>query len=160
MDFLGANGTGSKKDGWLVYNNDDASAGIGGYTPQIRFAEAGDDNEVGGALAATALTQLVLPPSLIGQSSKADAFCVVVSAVDKLGNESGLPDADAACKSATDYETEGDDGTPEYAAGLLAGVDTQVPTIVFSPTSPKENAASLIEFQVRCGGRGVRDSHC
>ena len=77
VDFLGANGTGSKKDGWLVYNNDDASAGVGGYTPQIRFAEAGDDNEVGGALAATALTQLVLPPTLAGQSSKPDAFCVV-----------------------------------------------------------------------------------
>ena len=43
VDFVGENGTGSKKNGWLVYNNDNASAGVGGYTPQLRFALKPDD---------------------------------------------------------------------------------------------------------------------
>ena len=145
-----------KRDGWLIYNDDsednDADDGVGGYTPQIRFAEAGDDDEVGGALAATALTQLVLPPTLAGQSSKADAFCVVVSAVDLLGNESKLPDADDDCVSAEDYDVD--------SAGLLAGVDLQAPTIAFSPATPKENAATMRNFQVQLAdeGSGIREN--
>ena len=48
---------GSKKDGWLVYNNDNADDGVGGYTPQLRFAEwRMTDKEVGVALAATCLS--------------------------------------------------------------------------------------------------------
>ena len=145
-----------KKDGWLIYNNDsednDADDGVGGYTPQIHFAEAGDDDEVGGALAATALTQLVLPPTLAGQSSKADVFCVVVSAVDLLGNESKLPDADDDCVSAEDYDVD--------SAGLLAGVDLQASTIAFSPASPRENAATMRNFQVQLAdeGSGIREN--
>ena len=144
-----------KKDGWLIYNDDsednDAGNGVGGYTPQIRFAEAGDDDEVGGALDAPALTQLVLPPTLAGQSSKEDAFCVVVSAVDLLGNESKLPDADADCVSASAYDAD--------SAGLLAGVDLQEPTIAFSPASPKADARTMANFQVHLAdeGSGIRD---
>ena len=46
---------------------------------------------------------MVLPAlaALAGQSSKIDEYCVVVSAVDMLGNESKLPKADAeACVKA------------------------------------------------------------
>ena len=82
----------------------------------------------------------------------------MASAVDKLGNESGLPDADEACKSADEYETE-EDGETIYAAGLLAGVDTQVPTIIFTATSPKADATTLREFQVHVAdeGSGIRE---
>ena len=145
-----------KRDGWLVYNDKDtdnpASGGVGGYTPQIRFAESGDDNEVGGALAAPALMEVPAAAitALAGQSSKKDAFCVVASAVDLLGNESKLPDADADCVKADDYEADD--------AGILAGVDLQVPTIAFSPSSPKANAATMRDFQVQLAdeGSGIR----
>ena len=85
VNFTGEQGSGSKADGWLVYNDANAGVGVGGYTPQIRFAPAGTGNKVGGALAAPPLTQLVLPLNLAGQSSAANAFCVVVSAIDLLG---------------------------------------------------------------------------
>ena len=142
------------RDNWLNYG--DEGAGVGGYTAQIRFAESGDDDEVGGALAAPALPQLVLPPALAGQSSKPDHFCVVASAVDKLGNESDLPDADAACVSAEDYDAEDED----KSAGLLAGVDLQAPTIAFSPASPKADAATMRNFQVQLAdeGSGIREN--
>ena len=146
-----------KRDGWLIYNDDsednDADDGVGEYIPQIRFAEAGDDKEVGGALDATAHRQV--PPALAamaGQSSKADAYCVVVSAVDMLGNESKLPDADDDCVSAEDYDVD--------SAGLLAGVDLQAPTIAFSPASPKANAATMRNFQLQLAdeGSGIREN--
>ena len=145
-----------KRDGWFIYNDDsednDAGDGVGGYTPQIRFAEPGDDNEVGGALAATALTQFVVPPTLARQSSKENAFCVVVSAVDMLGNESKLPDADDDCVSVKDYDVA--------SAGLLAGVDLQAPTIAFSPASPKADAATMRNFQMQLAdeGSGIREN--
>ena len=158
VDFVGESGSGSKKDGWLVYNDEDASAGVGGYTPQLRFNFADSDKEVGVALAVPPSQNPVLPPDLIGSSSKKDALCVVVSAVDLLGNESKLPKADADCVKAADYETEEDDETT-YAAGLLAGVDLQAPTIAFSPSSPKADAATMRNFQVQLAdeGSGIRD---
>ena len=88
VDFLGEQKA-SNKDGWLNYNSDDA--GVGGYQPVLRYAEApssGDGLEE--ALAAPILTLANLP----GESKDADAYCAVVSAVDLLGNESDLPDAD------------------------------------------------------------------
>ena len=148
-----------KRDGWLIYHHDDnvdnaADDGVGEYTPRIRFAEAGADKKVGGALDAAFWTQLVLPPALAGKSSKANAYCVVVSAVDMLGNESKLPDADDDCVSAADYDAD----NPDKSAGLLAGVDLQEPTIAFSPQSPKENAATMENFQVQLAdeGSGIR----
>ena len=150
-----------KRDGWLIYHHDDnmdnlAADGVGEYTPRIRFAEAGDDDEVGGAVDATAWTQVVLPPALAGQSSKADEYCVVVSAVDMLGNESKLPDADDACVKASDYNATDADNS----AGLLVGVDLQDPTIDFSPASPKADAATMKDFQVQLAdeGSGIRDN--
>ncbi|MDE2823272.1 MAG: hypothetical protein OXK79_07180, partial [Chloroflexota bacterium] len=151
-----------KRDGWLVYNDgdddNDADDGVGGYMPQLRFAEAGDDEEVGGALAGPAHTQV--PASLLGvllageYSSKADEYCVVVSATDMLGNESKLPDADANCVSAANYDATDADNS----AGLLAGVDLQAPTIAFSPASPKANATTMRNFQVQVAdaGSGIR----
>ena len=157
VDFVGENGPGSKKDGWLVYNDADADAGVGGYTPQLRFNFA--DSDVGVALAVPPSQNPVLPPELIGSSSKKDAICVVVSAVDLLGNESKLPKADADCEPFNLYGTEAD-GETTYAAGLLAGVDLQAPTIEFSPTSPKENDKEMRDFQVHLAdeGSGIRET--
>ena len=92
----------------------------------------------------------MVPPAYAGESSKADELCVVVSAVDMLGNESKLPDADAACVKAEEYEVG--------SAGLLVGVDLQKPTIEFSPASPEENAATMRNFQVQLAdeGSGIR----
>ena len=96
-----------KKDGWLIYNDDNnADDGVGEYTPRIRAAKAAD-KKVGGALDAPVLTQDVVLPALAalaGQSSKMDEYCVVVSAVDMLGNESKLPKAAEACVTAEAYE--------------------------------------------------------
>ena len=144
-----------KRDGWLIYNDDsednNADDGVGEYTPKIRFAESGKDNKVGGALAALAVPQVVVPPALAGRSSKRDEYCVVVSAVDMLGNESKLPKAADSCVKAEDYEVG--------SAGLLVGVDLQAPTIEFSPASPKENAATMRNFQVQLAdeGSGIRE---
>ena len=140
-----------KRDGWLIYHDDDnmdnlAADGVGEYIPQIRFAESGDDNEVGGALDALAVAQVVVPPALAGRSSKTDEYCVVVSAVDMLGNESKLPKANDDCVTADAYEVG--------SAGLLVGVDLQKPTIVFSPASPEENAATMNNFQVQLADEG------
>ena len=161
VNFTGEQGSGSKKDGWLVYKDESADDGVGGYSPRIRFAEADSDKEVGVALAAPALSALVLPASLAGKSSKADAFCVVASAVDMLGNESDLPDADEDCVSHDAYATTtgtGEDATTTYAAGLLAGADLAPPTIAFSPASPKADATMMRNFQVQLAdvGSGIR----
>ena len=147
-----------KKDGWLIYNDDsednNADDGVGEYTPRIRAAKAAADKKVGGALAAPILTQDVVLPALAalaGQFSKTDEYCVVVSAVDMLGNESTLPKADEACVKADEYEVG--------SAGLLAGVDLQKPTIAFSPSSPEENAATMRNFTVQLDddeGSGIR----
>ena len=147
-----------KKDGWLNYNDDNADDGVGEYTPQIRFAESGDDNEVGGAVDALALTQDVVLPALAalaGQSSKTDEYCVVVSAVDMLGNQSKLPKADEDCVTAEVYAAADDD----KPAGLLVGWDLQEPTITFTAASPKANGTSLREFQVQVADEGskIRD---
>ena len=64
-----------------------------------------------------------------------------------LGNESKLPDADADCVKAADYEVG--------SAGLLVGVDLQQPTIEFSPASPEENAdTTMRNFQVQLADEG------
>ena len=86
--------------------------------------------------------------ALAGQYSKTDEYCVVVSAVDMLGNESKLPKAAEACVTAEAYEAG--------SAGLLAGVDLQEPTITFTAGGPKENGTSLEEFQVQVADEGSK----
>ena len=85
VDFGGEQKS-SNKDGWLTYNDDDA--GVGGYIPQLRYAEVPSSGDgLDEALVAPILTLANLP----GESD-ADEYCAVASAVDLLGNESGLPD--------------------------------------------------------------------
>ena len=81
VDFGGEQGS-RNKDGWLTFNDEDDS-GVGGYQPVLRYAEDGDIED---ARAAAPLSLANLP----GESD-ADAYCVVASAVDLLGNESSLP---------------------------------------------------------------------
>ena len=154
VNFTGENGTSSsKKDGWLDYNNTNAGDGVGGYTPRLRYALAPTNNKVSTAIAADPVTAVVLPPGVSG-ATKENALCVVVSAVDLLGNESKLPDADDACVSADDYDAD----EADMSAGLLAGVDVDAPTIKFSPSSPKANATTMRNFQVQVtdDGSGIR----
>ena len=86
VGFLGEQGA-KNKDGWLTYNDDD-DEGVGGYQPVLRYAEE-DGASIEDAIAASPLTLATLP-----RESDADAYCVVASAVDHLGNESSLPDED------------------------------------------------------------------
>ena len=156
VNFTGEQGSGAKKDGWLVYNDTDADAGVGGYMPRLRYAPKPSDGKVKAVLAADPVESVVLPPGLTGATKK-DALCVVVSAVDLLGNESKLPGATGDCKSAADYATTSD-ATTTYAAGLLAGVDLVAPAIKFSPASPKADDNVLRDFQVQAtdAASGVR----
>ena len=78
------------KNAWLTKGA--SEGGVGGYTPQLRFAAVptGKDG-LKEALVATAYQ--AVPPGVVADS-KANAYCVVASAVDKLGNESARPDED------------------------------------------------------------------
>ena len=89
VDFGGEYDMSKNENGWLIYNDDDADdSGVGGYMPVLRYAEE-DDESVEDAIAAEPLSLTNFP----GESKK-DGYCVVVSAVDALGNESDLPDED------------------------------------------------------------------
>ena len=132
------------KDGWLVYNEDEE--GVGGYAPQVRFSST-TPSIVDGACEATPNA----PPT---GPTKENAVCVIATAVDLLGNESGLPSAGSDCVTAANYVGMDDEGNTTYAAGIRAGLDVGAPTIQFSPASPKENASSLREFQVQVADAG------
>ena len=143
------------KDRWLAYNDAAAAAGVGGYIARLRYAEAPSNNQVSTALAADP------SDSLPSASTDEDEYCFVVSAVDLLGNESGLPDADKDCVSHGDYMADADSSSVSfgnYPAGLLAGVDLEAPTVRFTPGSPKANATSMKNFQVQVAdeGSGIR----
>ena len=132
-----------KRDGWLVYNDKDtdnpASAGIGGYMPQLRYSST-TPSIVDGARAAT-------PNVLPTAATKRDAVCVIATAVDLLGNESKLPAAGSGCATAEKYVADADG---DYPAGLRAGLDVTPPTIKFSGTSPTKNDRNLSsQFQLQ-----------
>ena len=78
------------KNAWLTKGTSDV--GVGGYTPQLRFAPVPEGKDgLKEALAATAYQ--AVPPGVVADSEP-NAYCVVASAVDKLGNESARPDED------------------------------------------------------------------
>ena len=141
VDFLGNYHKDRNKDGWLKFNRDDE--GVGGYAPQLRYSST-TPSIVDGARGATAN---VLPT----QPTRADAVCVIATAVDLLGNESSLPSAGSDCVKAANY-VEDEDG--DYPAGIRAGLDVSAPTIEFSPASPRANASSLKEFQLQVADAG------
>ena len=100
------------EDGWLTYNDADDEPGVGGYQPVLRYAEA-DNGSVEDAIAAAPLS----PTNLPGESEM-DAYCAVVSAVDALGNESGLPDEDdGTCVIAGTPDTDDTDDPTNDATG-------------------------------------------
>ena len=136
VDFLGEYKADKNEDGWLVYNEDEE--GVGGYAPQLRFSST-TPSIVDGARGATANALPTAP-------TRKDAACVIATAVDLLGNESKLPSAGTPCALADKYVPDEDD---DYPAGLRAGLDVSVPTIEFSPSSPKENGSELKNFQVQ-----------
>ena len=146
MDFLGKFHATRNKNAWLVYNEDEE--GVGGYLPQLRFSST-TPSIVDGAREAT-------PNALPTAPTKANAACVIATAVDLLGNESKLPSAGNACVTDDKYVgTEDDDGNTTYPAGLRAGLDVTAPTIEFSPASPKADASSLKEFQLQVADVGA-----
>ena len=141
VDFLGKYHKDRNKDGWLKYNED--KEGVGGYAPQLRYSST-TPSIVDGARGATAN---VLPT----EPTRANAVCVIATAVDLLGNESSLPSAGSDCVTAANYKAD-EDG--DYPAGIRAGLDVSAPTIDFSPASPRANASSLKEFQVEVADTG------
>ena len=152
-------------DGWLIYGATDG--GVGGNIVQL---QRGEDME--GALAATASSTPTLPET----SEKSDAYCFVASAVDDLGNRSKLPKEDDDCAKPGDYmdavtavEGMGDEGDDDYVApvdaaeakvfsSITAGVDTEAPTIEFTPNSLKDESRALTrayDLRVKDGGSGL-----
>ena len=147
------------KDGWLVYNEDDE--GVGGYSAQLRFSTT-TPTIVDGARGAA-------PNALPTEHTKANAACVIATAVDLLGNESKLPSAGKGCAMAEAYgmavdaldeavKSEDEDAIDEargdIPAGIRAGLDVTAPTIEFSTASPKADASSLKNFQVQVADAG------
>ena len=119
-------------ENWLVEGADE-TGGIGGYNMMLRM---GDDLEK--ALAASPSS------SLPAESADNESYCAIASATDDLGNESELPEDDAACRDAPDDADvlvgevwgHSDDGgtslTDDVSEQTLKfGVDTTAPTIEF-----------------------------
>ena len=119
-------------ENWLVEGADE-TGGIGGYNMMLRM---GDDLEK--ALAASPSS------SLPAESADNESYCAIASATDDLGNESELPEDDAACRDAPDDADvlvgevwgHSDDGgttlTDDVSEQTLKfGVDTTDPTIEF-----------------------------
>ena len=120
VDFGGEQDADDNENGWLTYNDDD-DTGVGGYQPVLRYAEA-DNGSVEDAIAAAPLSLTNFPGE-----SEIDAYCVVVSAVDALGNQSDLPDEDdGTCYMAGMRDSDTDDDTQNDATGyeeLLEALD-------------------------------------
>ena len=157
VDYLGAQTT-SNENGWLTYSNDDDEAGVGGYDPVLRYAavpSSGGGTGLDEAIAAPILTLANLP----GESQK-NAYCAVASAVDLLGNQSALPNAEdhataaGTCIAATRYRALLDAASADAPAGVAAeenlanaglrvGVDLTPPTVEFLAASLEDKATSI-----------------
>ena len=152
-DLLGEQKT-SNKDGWLKHGTD---GGVGTYVPILRYGKASSDKVVDGAIDADANET----NPVFAESAKGNTLCFVVTARDRLGNESSLPKAGKDCVTAEAYKTDlatraaelevdpdaDDDDLTAIPAGLLAGVDLDVPTIGISSPA-KDKSRSLSSFQV------------
>jgi len=109
-----------------------ADAGVGGYVLNARLGAVGAGGTVGAALLAqtAVVSPNVASPSPALLPSDQNAYCGVISATDKLGNESTLPTATTACAVA---------GTPSQvpvaSQALQFGLDIAPPTIVWSAAS-------------------------
>ena len=152
VDFLGEQKS-SNKDGWLNYNADDA--GVGGYQPVLRYAEAPS----GGDGLEEALAAPILTPANLPGESKENAYCAVVSAVDLLGNESDLPDPDDdTCMTVAEVMATSltgmndDDQTPDvdesmqdvtFTSAMRGGVDITPPAVEFTAASLKADSTAL-----------------
>ena len=108
VNLTGENGSGAKKNGWLIYYDDDDD-GVGGYIPQLRYSTS-DPRKVAAARGATPSAT----PELPAETSSASKICFIVTATDLLGNESALPSASKDCIAA------GSEGK------LMADDDTEV----------------------------------
>ena len=144
VDFLGEFHATRNKNGWLNYNDDDDAAGVGGYHVQLRFSTT-TPSIVDGAREAA-------PNVLPTAPTRANAACVIATAVDLLGNESSLPSAGSDCVTTANYAADADG---DYPGGLRAGLDVTAPTIEFSPASPRADASSLKEFQLQVADPGA-----
>ncbi|MDE2751441.1 MAG: Ig-like domain-containing protein, partial [Gemmatimonadota bacterium] len=166
VDFLGEQGPGSKKDGWLTYNKTDDEPGVGGYQPVLRYAKAGNTG-LKDAIAAAPLSLTNLP----GESAL-NHYCAVVSAVDNLGNESSLPDPDednAGCVLAGVPAVIAEDGTvttpataDSYEALLRALVVAKAATpvdddVVEAAEAALANAGILVGVDITPPGIEIDD---
>ena len=111
------------KNAWLSKGASDT--GVGGYTPQLRFAavpRGDEDNGLTEALEAIAL-QGIPPGATASDSRTGSSVCFIASAVDNLGNESDLPnDEKGTCQMAGTASVEADDtATPPVTAAAATG---------------------------------------
>ena len=136
------------ENGWLTFNDEGADdVGVGGYMAVLRYAEA-DNGSVEDAIAAAPLSLTNFPGE-----SKMDAYCVVVSAVDALGNESGLPDEDdGTCLTA---------GLPDADAGTDADNNTNDATgyeMLLEALAMAERADPVVEADVTAAKDALADA--
>ena len=137
--------SGSKKnlDGWLVYDEMDAqnTSGVGGYTPQLRWATVKTTN----LLVDAALAEDPSSAPALAATAKGDHICFIASAVDALGNESKLPKAETACASADPDDPMTEDVDESAASVIMAQVDLTVPTIDWTGASLDDLSRDLTE---------------
>ena len=163
----------SSKDKNACLTKGASDAGVGGYTPQLRFAAVPSGSGKDGLPEALEATPCqAVPPGAVADS-KANADCVVASAVDNLGNESARPDEGGTCEMAGNasveavmddpatndvdetvmaadaegyfalLEADAADAEALANAGLRAGVDLTPPEAIFAGASLGKDAKAL-----------------
>ena len=149
VDFGGEQKS-DNEDGWLTYNAADPAPGVGGYMPVLRYAEGTDIED---AIAAAPLSRMNFP----GESD-INAYCVVVSAIDALGNESELPDEDTGtCAIAGTAAVITANGTVTTAAtansyeALLQDLVVAQRTVPLNQTNVDNAKAALADAGLRAG---------
>ena len=160
------------RNNWLYYPSgwDDPGPGVGGYTPQLRYSSS-DPDRVASARAAEPSSAPTLPP----ESDENDTYCFIATAIDLLGNESGLPSSRTACATRGNDDPSDDGITDESTSDeitaaaaddrsniIRVGVDTTPPTAEFARSSLDEDSRAtddefVVEVTDNRGGSGIHE---
>ena len=144
------------RNSWLRTGGE--GGGVGGYTPQIRFAAVPRGDADGGLTEALeAIPLRAVPPGAVPDSRTGSSYCVIASAVDDLGNESGLPSArtgmchvagNASRAAVVDDPNTGEDETMAAvpAAGYFAVLEAAM-----ADDADDDDAAALGNAGLRAG---------
>ena len=141
-------------DSWLRAGA--ADTGVGGYTPQLRFAAVTSSSPNNGLTEALAAMPFqTVPPGAVPDSRSGASYCVVASAVDRLGNESDLPSASTGtCQLAGTRRGAGVDGMLYTADDIVPTgyeqlVDSGTSRVGYTPTATQ--VAALENAGLRAG---------